>query len=64
MKKSSLYFGEFRQYDKVFITADNGIDVENISSVAFAGETLYIAQTDGLVEYNAGKTKKIAAKIK
>ena len=54
MKKSTLNFGEFRQYDKVFITADNGIDVENVSSVAFAGETLYIAQPDGLVEFKDG----------
>ena len=63
MKKSTLNFGQFRQYDKIFITADNGIDVENVSSVAFAGETLYIAQPDGLVEFNAGKTKKIAANV-
>lgn len=63
MKKSTLNFGEFRQYDKVFITADNGIDVENVSSVAFAGETLYIAQPDGLVEFKDGKTKKIGTDV-
>ena len=60
MKKTSLNFGEFRQYDKVFLTADNGIDCENVSSVAFDGETLYIAQPDGVFEYADGKMKKTA----
>ncbi|MBO5934845.1 MAG: hypothetical protein J6Q94_05085 [Clostridia bacterium] len=60
MKKSTLHFGEFRQLDKVFLTADNGIDCENISSVAFDGETLYIAQPDGVFEYADGKMKKTA----
>ena len=60
MKKPSLHFGEFRQYDKVFLTADNGIDCENVSSVAFDGETLYIAQPDGVFEYTDGKMKKTA----
>lgn len=63
MKKPSLHFGEFRQYDKVFITADNGVDVENVTSVAFAGETLFIAQPDGLIEYNNGKIKKTAVNV-
>ena len=58
MKKTSLHFGEFRQLDKVFLTADNGIDCENVSSVAFDGETLYIAQPDGVFEYADGKMKK------
>ncbi|MBR3869234.1 MAG: hypothetical protein IKM66_07945 [Clostridia bacterium] len=58
MKKPSLHFGEFRQLDKVFLTADNGIDCENVSSVAFDGETLYIAQPDGVFEYADGKMKK------
>lgn len=62
MKKPILNFGEFKQYDKVFITADNGIDVENVASVAFDGETLYIAQPDCLVEYADGKTKKLPVK--
>ncbi len=61
MKKSTLHFGEFRQYDKVFLTADKGIDVENVLDVAFDGETLYIAQADGLLEYADGKIKKISA---
>ncbi len=63
MKKSTLNFGQFRQFDKVFITADNGIDVENVTSVAFDGETLYITQPDGLAEYSQGKIKKIAANV-
>ena len=63
MKKSILNFGQFRQYDKVFITAENGVDIENVTSVAFDGETLYIAQPDCLVEYSDGKAKKISAKV-
>ncbi len=59
MKKSTLHFGEFRQLDKVFLTADNGIDCENVTSVAFEGETLYIAQPDGVFEYTDGKMKKM-----
>ena len=58
MKKSTFNLGEFRQLDKVFLTADNGIDCENVTSVAFDGETLYIAQPDGVFEYADGKTKK------
>ena len=50
MKKATLNFGQFKQFDKVFITADNGIDVKNVTSVAFDGEILYIAQHDCLVE--------------
>ncbi|MBE6799819.1 MAG: hypothetical protein E7529_01290, partial [Ruminococcaceae bacterium] len=63
MKKSTLHFGEFKQYDKVFLTADKGIDVENVLDVAFDGETLYIAQADGLLEYADGKVKKTSAKV-
>ncbi len=63
MKKSTLHFGEFKQYDKVFLTADKGIDVENVSDVAFDGETLYIAQPDALIEYADGKVKKTSAKV-
>ena len=58
MKKTSLHFGEFRQLDKVFLTADNGIDCGNVSSVAFDGESLYITQSDGVFEYADGKIKK------
>ena len=60
MKKSTFNLGEFRQLDKVFLTADNGIDCENVTSVAFEGETLYIAQADGVFEYADGKMKKTA----
>ena len=63
MKKPALYFGEFRQYDKKFITNEHGIDTENVRSVAFSGETLYIAQNDCLIEYADGKIKKTAADI-
>lgn len=59
MKKSTFNLGEFRQLDKVFLTADNGIDCENVTSVAFDGETLYIAQPDGVFEYADGKMKKM-----
>ena len=62
MIKSTLHFGEFKQYDKVFLTADKSIDVENVLDVAFDGETLYIAQADGLLEYADGKVKKIGVK--
>ncbi len=60
MRKNTLNFGEFKQYDKKFITAENGVDTENISSVAFDGETLYIAQPDCVIEYADGKTKKLS----
>ena len=58
MKKSTFYFGEFRQLDKVFLTAEKGIDCENVASVAFDGETLYIAQPDGVLEYTDGNIRK------
>ena len=45
------------------LLTDQGIDVENVLSVAFDGETLYIAQADGLLEYNQGKIKKLSAKV-
>ncbi len=63
MKKPTLNFGKFKQYDKVFLNADNGIDVENVLSVAFDGETLYIAQADGLLEYYQGKIKRNSVKV-
>ena len=63
MKKNKLYFGEFKQYDKKFITSDNGIDIENVKDLAFDGETLYIAQGDCLIEYADGNMKKHAAKV-
>ena len=63
MKKPMLNFGQFTQYDKVFITADNGIDLEKVTSVAFEGETLYIAEGDSLGIYVDGKIKKIQAEV-
>lgn len=63
MKKPTFYLGEFIQRDKVFITADNGIDVEKVDSVAFDGETLYITQPDCLIEYSDGNIKRISASV-
>ena len=63
MKKPTLYFGEFKQYDKSFITADNGIDVENVTAIGFEGETLYIATPEGLIEYADSKTKRLSVKV-
>lgn len=63
MKKNTLKFGEFKQYDKKFLTADSGVDIENVLSVAFYGETLYIAQPECLLEYKDGQLKKISAKV-
>ncbi len=59
MKKNKLYFGEFLQYDKTFLTSENGIDCENVKSIAFQGETLYIAENDRLLEYKDGSIKAI-----
>ena len=63
MKKPTFYLGEFTQRDKVFITADNGIDVEKVTSVAFDGEALYITQPDCLVEYSDGNIRRISASV-
>ena len=63
MKKNTLKFGEFKQFNKKFLTADSGIDIENVLSVAFDGETLYIAQPECLIEYKDGQIKKISAKV-
>ena len=62
MRKPTLNFGSFRQYDKTFITAEHGIDLENVTSVAFEGENLYIAQPEGIVEFADGKAKKLNIK--
>ncbi len=63
MKKPAIYFGQFKQYDKIFLTAEHGIDTENVRAVAFDGETLYIAQPDSLIEVKDGKAKKISANV-
>ena len=59
MKKYTLNFGEFKQYDKLFLTADNGLDLESANSIAFSGESLYITQADCLLRYTDGKIKKL-----
>ena len=59
MKKYSLNFGEFLQYDKKFITE---IDGNSVTSVAFSGETLYIATTENTFEYSDGNLKKLSLK--
>ncbi len=59
MKKYTLNFGEFKQYDKVFLTADKGIDGSTVNSVAFGGNTLYIASSKGTFEYVDGNLKKL-----
>ena len=58
MKKYTLNFGQFRQFDKTFITPEKGIDPTTVTSVAFSGETLYVANAEGLFEYKDGKIKK------
>lgn len=58
MKKYTLNFGQFRQYDKKFITEEQGINAVNVTSAAFLGETLYLTCEGGLYEYNDGKIKK------
>ena len=63
MKKPTLNFGQFTQYDKVFITEENGIDLSKALSVAFEGETLYIADGESLAVYTDGKIKKSQAKV-
>lgn len=62
MKKYTLNFGQFRQYDKKFITSESGINVEDVTSVAFMGETLYIAAEGSLYEYAGECLKKLQGK--
>lgn len=59
MKKYSLNFGKFKQYDKKFITE---IDGSSVTSVAFSGETLYIATNENTFEYSEGNLKKLSFK--
>lgn len=59
MKKPTLYWGRFRQYDKVFLTEENGIDSSTVKSIAFNGETLYIATTENSYQYLNGTLKKL-----
>ncbi len=59
MKKYTLNFGKFLQYDKKFITE---IDGNSVTSVAFCGEALYIATTENTFEYSEGNLKKLSFK--
>ena len=59
MEKYTLNFGKFRQYDKKFITE---IDGNSVTSVAFCGETLYIATAENIFEYSEGNLKKASFK--
>ena len=60
MKKYTLNFGEFKQFDKVFLTAEKGVDPASVTSVAFCGDALYIATAKGPFEYNNGNLKKLS----
>ncbi len=62
MKKYTLNFGEFKQYDKVFLTEEKGINPASVTSIAFEGESLYMATADCLYEYVGGALKKHAVK--
>ena len=59
MKKYTLNFGKFKQYDKKFITE---IDGSSVTSVNFYGETLYIATNENTFEYSEGNLKKLSFK--
>ena len=59
MKKYTLNFGKFKQYDKKFITE---IDGNSVTSVNFCGETLYIATNENTFEYSEGNLKKLSFK--
>ena len=60
MKKPTLNFGSFKQFDKAFITSEKGVDPAQVTSVAFCGESLYIAHSEGVSEYADGKLKKLS----
>lgn len=59
MKKPTLYWGRFRQYDKVFLTEESGIVPSSVKSVAFSGETLFIATEENSYQYANGTLKKL-----
>ena len=58
MKKYTLNFGEFKQYDKVFLTEEKGVNPQSVTSLAFEGESLYMATAECLYEYAGGALKK------
>ncbi len=62
MRKNTLHFGSFKQYDKTFLTAEQGLNLENISGVAFDGDTLYIVSDNTVFTYENSQLKKTAFK--
>lgn len=62
MKKPTLYLGQFKQFDKKFLTEENGIDVSAVSSIAFCDENLYIATPESTYVYANGNLKKSSLK--
>lgn len=59
MKKPTLYWGRFRQYDKVFLTEESGIVPSSVKSIAFSGEALFIATEENSYQYANGTLKKL-----
>lgn len=62
MKKNTLHFGAFRQYDKVFLTSEHGIDPTTVTGIAFDGDTLVLADGANVFVYKDGKLNKTACK--
>lgn len=62
MKKYTLNFGQFRQSDKKFITAEHGINPEKVNSVAFQGEKLYFTADGSVYEYSDSRAAKLQIK--
>lgn len=62
MQKYTLNFGQFRQFDKKFITSENGINSQNVNSVVFSGETLLLTADGCLYEYKENKMRKTSVK--
>ncbi len=60
MKKNSLKFGEFLQYEAKFLTDKNGVNVDNVKSISFLNDKLYIAENDCVIEYDCDKIKKLS----
>ncbi|MBR2414316.1 MAG: hypothetical protein IKB13_07420 [Clostridia bacterium] len=58
MRKNTLHFGSFKQYDKIFLTAEQGLNLENISGVAFDDDTLYIVSDNTVFTYENDALKK------
>lgn len=59
MKKPTLYWGRFRQYDKVFLTEESGIVPSSVKSISFSGEALFIATEENSYQYANGTLKKL-----